>query len=256
VAIDPSPPARPLGPETDPHIDNNEIPAYRAISPLATLSVVAGLGSIFTFTSPYFAILGVIAILLGVMARRSIRKLSDVLTGEKLANVGIGLGLMFSLSALTLGLVQDRIVLYEASRFGRTYGDVLQKGSTDDALFYKLPPTTRKGKKPEEAVKEMIASARNPLERDQHQKSVQDLKGRLNASADQKVDFEGIIQHSVNGLTIHAFGRYKLHGPPTKDFPEETQYALIKFQGLPEGGVYGWFVEDVTFPFSTTPAAH
>jgi hypothetical protein len=256
VAIDPSPPARPSGPDTDPHIDNNEIAAYRAISPLSTLSLIAGLGSILTFTSPYFAILGLLAIVLGLMAHRSIRKLSDVLTGEKLANVGIGLGLMFSLSALTLGFVQDRIVLYEASKFGRIFNEILQKGSTDDALFMKLPPAARKGKKAEVAVKEMVAQSRNPLERDQQQKSIQDVKARLNASADQVIDFDGVIQHSVNGLTIYAFGRYKLHGPPTKNYPNETQYALVKFQGVSEGSVYNWYVEEVTFPFTPSPAAN
>jgi hypothetical protein len=254
VAIDPSPPAHQLGPETDPHIDNNEVPAYRAISPLAAMTVVAGLGSILTFTSPYFAILGVFAIFLGVVARREIRRLSDVLTGEKLANAGIALGLMFSLSALTLGFVQDQIVLHESKKFGQTFNTVLQKGSIDDALFLKLAPEARKGKTAEQAVKEMIASSRNPMERDAHQKGIKDLKDRLNASADQKVEFDGIVQHSVSGLSIHAFGKYKLHGPPTKNFPDPTQYALVKFQGVSEGGKYNWFVEDVTFPFMPTPA--
>lgn len=258
MAIDPRPPARPVDarPEAGPRLDPDAVSTYRAISPLAILSVVAGLASILTFTSAYFAIFGVLAIALANLARRSIRKFSDVLTGERLANVGIGLGLLFSLSALTLGVVQDRIVQHEASKFARVYEEVLQKGSTADALFYKLPPAARKGKNPKEAIDEMTASMKNSMEREQHQKAVLDLKARLNASDNQAIVYDSLAQHSTDGLAIHAFARYKIHGPATPSFPNATQYALVKFRGDPVDGAYGWFVEDVTFPYpypSPTP---
>ena len=98
MAIESQSPPRPIGADAGPVIEN-ELPAYRALSRMAIASLVFGIGSILTFTSPYFVPLGVLAVVSGMMAQRSIRKLPDVLTGERMANVGVALALLFTLTA-------------------------------------------------------------------------------------------------------------------------------------------------------------
>ena len=59
----------------------NELPTYRAISATAISSVVCGVLSVCSFAHPVFYVFSILAIGLGIMAHRAIRRYPDMLTG-------------------------------------------------------------------------------------------------------------------------------------------------------------------------------
>ncbi len=130
----------------------NEIPTYRAISPMAIFSFMMGLLSLVTFASSYFLIAGVVAILAGVIAQRRIRRMPDALTGRGLAQAGIAMALVFCLSAVTFTYVKALKVQTDAARFAQTYVNVLSQKNLPDAYWYKLLPSQRMGKSPKKAL--------------------------------------------------------------------------------------------------------
>ena len=65
----------PADPEATPRpAIENELPAYRAISPHAVVGLIAGVLAVISFASLYFLAFAVIAILLGIYADRRIRR--------------------------------------------------------------------------------------------------------------------------------------------------------------------------------------
>ena len=84
----------------------NEIPTYRAISARAIFSVAFGVLSACTLAHPFFYVFAILAIGFGIWAHLKIQQFPDMLTGQGLANVGIGLGLVFGLASGTFSTVQ------------------------------------------------------------------------------------------------------------------------------------------------------
>ena len=80
------------------------------------------------------------------LGAQKIKQLPDVLTGQRLANVGIGLGLIFGLASATYGSVQYFIQHRQASLFATKYADVLKAADMGELLWYNSTPDMRKGK--------------------------------------------------------------------------------------------------------------
>ena len=74
----------------DAAVIDNELPAYRAISPGSIVSVVLGIASVFCFTDLWFLLVVAAAIAIGLLSLRKIRRLPEVLTGAAYARTGIG----------------------------------------------------------------------------------------------------------------------------------------------------------------------
>jgi hypothetical protein len=251
VAIDPNSPSRPVAADLDPIIIDNELPAYRAVHPLAILSLVFAVPAVLTYLSSFFAVFGAIAIVLGVLAQRKIRRFSDVYTGERMANAGIALGLLFALSALTIGFVQGWMIDRDASKFAREYVKVLQDGTEVDAFFFESPPHAREGRTPQEVFDQSKAQAKGAMFDEQIRPS-RDMKRRLSGPG-QTVEFYGIVRHDSKDLQVYANAVFVLKGLKTHDFPEESQYAEAVLHGLPKvGATYEWWIERLVFP---VPAA-
>jgi hypothetical protein len=247
VAIDPNSPSRPVAADLEPPIIDNELPAYRAVHPLAIVSLLFGAVAVLTYLSWYFAIFGAIAIVLGVLAQRNIRRLSDVYTGERMANAGIALGLLFSLSALTIGFVQGWMIERDAGRFAREYVKVLQQGTEADASYLESNPHAREGKTPQELYDQAKASAKGQMF-DEQTRPVRDIKRRL-SNPGQTVEFYGIMKHDSKDLQVYANAVLLFKGPKTQAFPEEIQYAEAVLHGLPKSGAtYDWWIESLVFP--------
>ena len=144
MAIDPN--VTRTNPESKPaSAIENEIPAYRAISPLAITSLILGALSILSFAHWFFLSFAVAAVVLGFLADRKIGRFSDVLTGRGFAQAGIGLGLIFGLAAVTTSAVQGYLRTSAATRFATAYAQVLQDKSLEDALWYQAPPEAAEG---------------------------------------------------------------------------------------------------------------
>ena len=247
MASEPTTPVHP-GAAERPVIDN-QVAAYHAVSAAAIASLVFGIGAILSFVSIYFTFLGALAIAFGVIAQRNIRRLPDALTGTKMANAGTALGLLFSLSSLTIIGVQYGIIDYEAKRFAREYVAALRKGSLDEVLYWENHPDLRKGKSVEEMAKQYRESAREGRDMFQMQtQPVRDLLARLASTPGQTVELGPQLGHGFLGMEAYVQYLLILKGPKSAPFPEETQYASLGLQGVPMGRTYGWKVLNLKFP--------
>ena len=112
----------------------NELPAYRAISSRAVLSVLCGILAVFSIASPFFYIFAVLAVVLGFTADWNIQRYPDILTGRGLAQTGAALGLIFGLSIFTVSSVQGYIRTRNAESFCQVLCGSLQNGRSGPSL--------------------------------------------------------------------------------------------------------------------------
>jgi hypothetical protein len=230
----------------------NEIPTYRAISAQAVLSLICGILAVFSFSHWIFLSCAAAAIVLGILADRKIVRYSDVLTGRGIAQAGIALGLVFGLSAITITVVQDRILVREASKFARTYEDVLTKGTFEDAIWYGQPPVYRNQKSPQDLVAELRKSRPGSGMFDLEQQSLTKLRQRLGEGA--QIHFSEIEQRGKENMNVYAAALFELHPQGSKPLPEGEQHAMVLLKGIPKNRQYEWWVEQVAYPYK--PASY
>ena len=242
----------------------NELPAYRAISVRAVFSLVCGAIAIFTFAHPFFYLAAILAVVLGIVAHRTIRQHPDMLTGHGIANVGIALGLIFGLGCGTYTTVQSYVRTRLSEKFAHQYEGILQSNSLADLLWYNLHPDGRKDQTGEQLLKTLESSKpKDKMMVDQKYGSLLTLNKRLKASQDEHVKFvaiEAIGEDDSRGteMPVYALAVYEVNGPGNKEFPEKRQYALAILKGRLQNKQYEWWVDDVKFPYtpkSYAPAA-
>jgi len=226
----------------------NEIPAYRAISPLAITSLILGALSILSFAHWFFLGFAALAIVLGFLADRKIGRFSDVLTGRGLAQAGIGLGLIFGLASVTTAAVQGYLRSSAATRFATAYAQVLQDKPVEEALWYQVPPEERKTKTPGQVAKEMREGTPDPGAFEMQTGALRQLKDRLEKDKDTKVRFSKLESHGVDGLTAFATALLELTEPDAKhDHGEEFALVLLKSDNTK--GRFEWRVDEFQFPY-------
>ncbi len=249
MAIDPN--VTRINPEANPaSAIENEIPAYRAISPLAITSLILGALSILTFAHWFFLGCALAAVVLGFLADRKIGRFSDVLTGRGFAQAGIGLGLIFGLAAVTTSAVQGYLRTSAASRFATAYAQVLQdKNKTlEDALWYQVPPDVRKTKTSSQIAKEMKESMPDPAAFEMQVAPLRNLKARLEKDKDTKLRFSKIESHGVDGLSTFATALLELTEPdPKHDHGDE--FAMVVMKSDNTNRQYEWKVEEFQYPY-------
>lgn len=234
----------------------NELPTYRAITQLAVASVLCGALAVCSFAHPIFYGFSILAIVLGIAAHRAIKRYPDILTGQRLANAGIALGLVFGLVAGTVATVQYYIVSRDAVRFAKEYADVLQRHSLGEILWNNLGPESRKEKSQADALKDLEANmAKQRMMVEQKMGQMLALQKRLASSAEQKIHYvriESLGEDDNHGqLLAYALALYELEGPAPKGHPEqEHQYVLAILKGRQKGRQYDWWVEDIRYPYT------
>ena len=234
----------------------NEIPAYRAISARAVSSLVLGLCSVFCFTSLWFLLVVAASVVFGWVALRAIRRLPDILTGSSLAKAGIGLGLVFGISATAQVFVQDIMLSYEASEFAKMYVDVLKTHPIADAIWYLQPPDYRKDRTPDQLVEE-LKKAKSPSTGDTYgtlTAEIRAIKDRIK-EPNQEIHYSRLETKLADGLTSYANALVDLDGPATKDFPDTEQFALIEMVKGPNAGRNDWKVRSIKFPYKPASMA-
>jgi len=252
VAIDQSSSTSSVDPAPMPAIEN-EFPAYRAISSMSILSLVLGVGSVFCFASLWFLILVAGSVLVGLLSIRKIRRLPDVLTGAAYARVGIGLGLLFGLSALSHLAAQEVLINLDAGRFARFYLNVIKDEPVSMSLWFQQRPDYRKTKSPDEIADELRKS-KNPVTPDPYGEKtlgIQQIKERLKSQGEE-IRYVKIESNATDGLTVHANALFELAGPGSQQYPEK-QFGLLQMLKGPDGGKDDWIVEEIKFPY--TPAS-
>ncbi len=243
-------------PEMAPPTIENELPTYRAISRFAVFSVIFGILASFTFASLNFMAFAILAIALGFLAHRAIKRYPDMYTGSGLANTGITLGLIFGLTAGTYTGVQRFILNREAHQFSQVYAKVLTEGDLGDALWYGLNPDLRKNKTPAEALREFEqAKTKEKMYMDQKLAPLQGLKSRLTNAKGAHLHFVDIedqgTEETQSQILYYALALYEVEDASTQAASNKPQYALAIFKGIPKakGKGYEWWVEDVKFPY-------
>jgi hypothetical protein len=232
----------------------NELPTYRAISTRAVFSVICGALAIFSFADLTFLLFAALAVILGLMANLAIKRNPDLLTGRRLANTGVALGLVFGLTVVTYTMVQNYILAREASKFGLAYAKVLKEGSFGDALLYRADAETRKTKTAAAMQQEYeSAKARERGIADEKIRGLLNLRKALARKDVQLhligIEDQGVDEERVGRVGYYAFALYEVEAPPAKGESEERQFALAVFKGVATGRHYDWLVENVIFPY-------
>jgi hypothetical protein len=232
----------------------NELPTYRAISNRAVFSVICGVLASFSFAELLFLVFAVLAVVLGITANLAIKRKPDLLTGTRLANFGIALGLIFGLTVITYTTIQNSILGRAASKFALEYAKVLKEGSLGDALRYRDPEETREKTTAAEKEKEFQSvRARERMMVEQKMAPLMNLRKALGLK-DSHIHFvhiesKGVDQNRAGGVYYFAWALYEVEKPATKGEPATNQFALALFKGQPKGRHYDWWVEDVLFPY-------
>lgn len=232
----------------------NELPTYRAISNRAVASLICGVLASFSFANLSFLILAVLAVVLGLSANLAIKRTPDILTGRRLANAGITLGLVFGLTVVTYTTIQNFIIGREASKFAQFYAKVLKEGSYGEALLYRQPPETREKKTPADAEKDLA----NMQSRDRAMVELKmapliNLRKAL-APKDAhlhfvKIEDQDVDEGHIGQISYYATAVYEVEGSTSKNESGENRFALILLKGRPKGRHYEWWAEDVRFPY-------
>ena len=246
----------------DPEVDQvdpvipNQLPAYRAISARAVISVFFGILSIFSFAHWSFYVFSILAIGAGILANRTIQRYPDMLTGASLAKAGISMGLIFGLVSGTYTGVQTFVRTRAAENFGRTFAKLLKSPSESDVVWYTVHPQQRKDKTPAQVLKEFDSSkAKERMMVEQRHGELRKLWKRVSTSNDEEIHFVKIQDldldesHGAN-VTFYAVALFEVEGPGTKEFPEKHQYAAAILKGTAKGRQYEWWVDDIKFPYN------
>jgi hypothetical protein len=255
VATDPLTTSTITAESTAPVIEN-EFPSYRAISRGAVFSALFGILSLFCFADPWdFLILPILAIITGIFADFRIKRYSDILTGRKIAHAGIAMGLMFGLSAMTLDTVQRFLYSRSAAQFSENYVAVLQKGQFKDLLYYAVDPKRRKTTTPDKLLEEhrsRTSDAQASAMAEMRYGGYQRLMSRLASGGEQHIEFEGIDRVGMDEDKPYALATFKVHGPTSKEFPEEEQRIGALLKSLNDGSESPWWVDTFSFPLKGT----
>jgi hypothetical protein len=233
----------------------NELPTYRAISNRAVFSVICGVLASFSFADLTFLVFAVLAIVLGVLANRAIRRNSDVLTGGRLANAGIAMGLIFGLTVITYTGIQAFILKREAAKFALEYAQVLQGKSLGEVLLYRDPPERRKDQNPAEKQKELdTMKERDRMMLEQRMGPLMNLHKALQHGARihfLNVEGQGADESLTGGVYYYAAVLYEVEAAAARGAQgtPQDQYALALLKGRPRGRHYEWWVDDIRFPY-------
>lgn len=252
MAIDPNPPATPIKTDNDSPIEN-EIPEYRAIHVGAIGSLILGLMSILCFVSPYFLVAAVSAVLLGGLALRKIRRNPELMTGARLANLGILLGLIFGLSATTVTVIRTTLIGRQATQFAGVFAKSLEDGNFAEAIYWQMQPYFREGKSPAEAVQVMQQQLSEDFETDTRVESARKVMHRLKDPG-QYLHILGIEAKGFDGLNPFAYIILHLHGSPSDEWPAD-EYAMIEVRNDKRGGTNEWWVDSFNYPYEVGSAA-
>ncbi len=244
----------PVSPGSEPQL-GDELPAYRAISAWAVASFVFSLISIISFLNLVFLIASILAITAGAIALRMIKTYPDLLTGARLANFGISVGLICGLSSSTIQGVQWWTIGSQSMNFARLYVEklALLKDSTDDqalaeVFYFQYPAEGRAGKTPSDIFAEIGNAAENQeIFNDPRYVVVQEIKRRLNSSPDQTVKLGRILERGrFKGVPI-VYISLEFEGSPSKGIPEKER-GLLTLRGILGGGPNDWYVSEVRYP--------
>ena len=223
------------------------IPAYRAVSPTAVVSLLLGLLAVASFVEPTFFAASALAIVVGLVADRKIRRMPEVYTGRGLAQAGIAMGLVFGLAAGTNMIVNAMIIRRGANAFGREVAKALDSAELERVVHLKMPSDARKELKAGEALERLRkAGASSPdiyvTEVGAIEAIISRIKGGLG-----HVEFEEVESTAHAGVVPVAGARVRITGPPEPKGVPTGDHAWLELKG--EFGTGRWHLGTVKYPY-------
>lgn len=241
----------------------SEIPEYRAISPLAIASLLFGVASVLSFADLWFMLLGALAVVFGALAMRNIQRFPTLLTGKTIAQAGVGIALIFCLSAATITLSSMMILQQKATAFGRSYEKILKGNNLADAFWYHTPPTGRAGATPREHFEIFEKASQDKMAFEQETGPTRRLLERANRPG-AKITFQEVEKSGDDRMSSYAVLVYKIQGggeahdhhdhkdaaPPMEDSIDvDPVYAAIEIRSEPGDPPFSWHISSVLFPY-------
>lgn len=236
----------------------NELPTYRAISPLAVTSLLFGLASVFTFADHWFALFGAAAVVSGVLALRRITRFPDMLTGAAFARAGVLLGLCFTLAAITFGVVRNVAVKRDAEAFARAYGKLLATRDVANCAFFHQVPEQRYGLTAQKAMDEIKKNS-DQMTKANYAEGIEDINRSLEkAGKDASIEFSHLEAYGYDGVTPYAAAVYKIHGADDAGKIADRLalfelYTVAEYDAKRDTAAIKapWYYRDVTFPYES-----
>jgi hypothetical protein len=233
----------------------NELPTYRAISPRAVFALICGFLALFSLAHPFFYVFAILAVILGLSADRTIQRFPDMLTGRGLAKAGAALGLILGLGIFTVTTVQAYFVSQNAIRFANHYANLLKSGGLGDVLLQNIPPSQRGGMTGNDVLEKLTKGKREDSAMIEMKNApIKNLKRRVEQK-DQEIHFVRLEAEGGEGLTHFALALYDVHGPTSKEFPNQEEHALAVMKGVPsDTNGMDWWLEEVRYPYKPNSA--
>lgn len=240
----------------------NELSGYKAISGSAIFSAIMGGLSALMFVDWAFIFVPALAIFFGATALRKINRYADIYTGQKIAQAGIGLAVIFTLVAVSTGFAYQIKLNNEVTAYSRNLEQVLQTGSANELLFLKIPISQRGDLTPDKAAAERITTA--PESKVQHENEMKPLNTIVAARSQPgaKVSFVDVEAAGYDKLTPYAFALYAVTAPAAAhehkegddhDHHEESnsdpQYVMVEIKGEKVDGKFSWYVSKIEYPY-------
>jgi hypothetical protein len=229
---------------------DNEIGTYRAVSLWAIAAVLLGIVSLLCFANQTFLWVAGGAVVAGAIALRSIKRYPELVTGSRMANLGIGLGLVCGISSFTIGLVQGMVIRKEAQRFAEEYAKTLTESDFPTVFFLHLPPSQRKEITPEKFLANLQGENAMQFEADPRTQAIKGLKARLALSNEEHAHFVKIEGSGYEGVMPVAWAIIELDGPASEKEPH-MRNALLILHASNVDGRRGWHVDQIRYPYES-----
>ena len=190
---------------------DDDLGLYRSINTLAVLSLILGLLSILAFapTDLFLWIVPPAAIVTGLIALRQITSAPEVWTGNRLAQLGIGLAVVCAGGAVGGKYYTSARI----ARYGRAvadrFMDKLKRGEIEAAFWLTIPREQRKtieGKTVEQLPSQV-------LERYGGFYTEIETRAATFARSDVTIEFEGVENTASDRGTEFASVVYRIHSP-------------------------------------------
>ena len=240
----------------------NELSGYKAISGSAIFSAIMGGLSALMFVDWKFIFFPLLAIFFGATALRRINRYADIYTGQKIAQAGIGLAVIFTLVSVTTGYAYKIKLNNEVTAYAKNLEQVLQTGSANEMLFLKIPTSQRGDLTPDKAAAERITTA--PESKVQHENEMKPLNDIVVARSQpgSKLEFMDVEAAGYDLLTPYAFALYSVIAPAAphvhkegdahdhhEEASNEPKYVMVEIKGEKTAGKFTWFVSQIQFPY-------
>lgn len=244
MSIDPDPPgvSQPL-----PAIEN-EIPSYRAITPMAVASLLFGVLSVLCLAGLSFLVFPILAVVTGALALRKIQRMPDLFTGKGFAQAGVALGLVCGISSVTYATIQYWMMTRSVESYLKHYASILQKGGLSDAYWEHVNFDGRKTSNPKEALEALMKQegSEPAMAMESPLIPIKAIQQRVEKPGAHPIHFLDVELIGFDGRTPYAYGVVEV---PAATAGQPEDFALVGVRGDPNAPAYRWMVTSIQFPY-------